>query len=63
MKVMSWNVWGLNSSCKQDILSNFVRDHKLDIMLVNETKMSKDRVESLSSLIIEVFKETIHKEL
>lgn len=35
---------GSNSSHKQDILHNFVRDHKPDILLVLETKMPKERL-------------------
>lgn len=45
MKIMSWNIRGLNSHHKKDFLQNFVRDHKPDILLVQETKMPKDKVE------------------
>lgn len=47
MKIMSWNIRGLNSHHKKDVLLNFVRDHKPDLIFVQETKMPKDKVESL----------------
>lgn len=45
MKILSWNIRGLNSSHKQEIVCNIVRDHRLNILLIQETKMSKDKVE------------------
>lgn len=47
MKIISWNIRGLNSCHKQDIVHNFSRDHKIDILLIQETKMPKERVEKL----------------
>lgn len=45
MKVISWNIRGLNGLNKQDILRNLIRDQNLVIILVQETKMSKEKVE------------------
>lgn len=47
MKITSQNIRGMNAPHKQDILRNVVKDYKLDILLVQETKMSKDKVEKL----------------
>ena len=47
MKTISWNIKGLNNPHKQDILRNMIRDNKLDIVLLQEIKMPKDKVESL----------------
>ncbi|GLJ26431.1 hypothetical protein SUGI_0509920 [Cryptomeria japonica] len=48
MKVISWNIRGLNGLNKQDILRNPIRDQNLDIILVQKTKMSKEKVEKLN---------------
>lgn len=47
MKILSWNIRGLNSCHKQDIVCYFARDHKSNILLIQETKMPKERVEKL----------------
>ena len=47
MKIISWNIRGLNKPHKQDILKNMIRDNRLDILVIQETKMLKDKVESL----------------
>lgn len=47
MNIISWNIRGLNNPHKKDMLKNIIRDNKLDIMLLQETKMQKDKVESL----------------
>ena len=52
MKIISWNIRGLNNPHKHDILKNMIRDNRPDIFLIQETKMLKDKVEHLS-----IFKE------
>ena len=47
MKIISWNIQGLNNPHKQDILKNMIRDNRPDILVIQETKMLKDKVESL----------------
>lgn len=47
MKFISWNIKGLNNPHKQDIIKNMIRDNKPDIVLIQETKMLKDKVEGL----------------
>ena len=49
MKIITWNIRGLNSSHKLDIVQNFVREKKLDILLLQETKMEKERAEKIKS--------------
>lgn len=45
---------GLNHPHKHDILANLVRDHRLDIVLIQETKMG---LENLSKLKHNLFKD------
>lgn len=47
MKFISWNIRDLNNPHKQDMVKNMIRDNKLDIVLLQETKMLKDKVEGL----------------
>ncbi|XP_057853721.1 uncharacterized protein LOC131063795 [Cryptomeria japonica] len=47
MKILSWNIRGMNSCHKRDIVRNLARDHRMDIFLIQETKMSKERVEKI----------------
>lgn len=44
MKIISWNIRGLNTPYKQDVFHNIVRDNKMDVVLIQETKMYKDKV-------------------
>lgn len=47
MKIISWNIRGLNNPHKHDIIRNMIRDSNPDIFLIQETKMSREKVESL----------------
>lgn len=47
--MISLNIRGINGPHKQDILRNIVRDHKLDVVLIQETKMNKEKVEKNNS--------------
>lgn len=47
MKIFSRNIRGLNSSHKHDIIRNIARDRKLNILLIQETKTSKEKVEKI----------------
>lgn len=51
MKVISWNIKGLNHPHKHDLLSNLVKDHKPYICLVQETKMSGCKVEKIKLVV------------
>lgn len=43
MKLITWNIRGMNSIHKLDIVQNFVREHKHDILVLQETKIEKDK--------------------
>lgn len=47
MKIISWNIRGLNNPHKHDILKNMIRDNRIDILVIQETKMLKVKVEGL----------------
>lgn len=47
MKIISWNLRGLNNPHKHDIIRNMIRDSNLDSFLIQETKMSREKDESL----------------
>ena len=47
MKIISWNIRGLNNPHKHDILKNMIRDNRPDIFVIQETKMLKEKVEGL----------------
>ena len=42
MKIISWNIRDLNGAHKQEIIRNMIRDQRLDILMIQETKMKKD---------------------
>ena len=47
MKIISWNIRGLNNPHKHDILKNMIRDNRPYIFIIQETKMLKGNVEGL----------------
>lgn len=47
MKIISWNIRGLNNPHKHDIIRNMIRDSKPGVFLIQETKMSREKVETL----------------
>lgn len=49
MNIITWNIGGLNSIYKLDIVQNFVRQHKLDYLFLQETKMDKETAEKIKS--------------
>ena len=48
MKVISWNIRGLNGAHKWEIVRNLIRDQRLDFLLIQETKMRKEMTGKLS---------------
>lgn len=48
---MSWNVNGLRSVIKKNILQEYINDKKFDIICVNETKISQEKIEMLENQI------------
>ena len=52
LKVLSWNVRGVTDSSKSKIIKNFIRNQKVDLLCIQETKiqpMSEGVVRSLGS--------------
>jgi len=44
MKIISWNVNGIRAVIKKDAFLPFIKEHKPDILCLQETKASKDQV-------------------
>ena len=42
MKIISWNVRGINGSNKRSRIHQFIESAKADIVLLQETKLSQD---------------------
>ena len=42
MKLISWNIRGLNGAHKQELIRNLIRDQRPDILLIQETKIKKE---------------------
>lgn len=49
MKILSWNIRGLNNPHKQHLLANIARDHRFDVILIQETKMSAKKVDGIKN--------------
>ena len=49
MKIITWNIRGMNSIHKLDIVRNFVREQRPDFLLIQETKMSKEKGEHIKA--------------
>ena len=39
LKVLSWNVRGANDSSKRKIIKTFIRNQKVDLLCIQETKI------------------------
>lgn len=50
MNILSWDIRGLNNPHKKDLLANLVRDHKPDVILIQEMKMPIERLECLKKI-------------
>ena len=49
MKIITWNIRGMNSIHKMDIVRNFVREKRPNFLLIQETKMSKEKAEQIKA--------------
>ena len=50
LKILCWNVRGANDSCKRKLIKAFVRNQKVDLLCIQETKiqlMSEGLVRSI----------------
>ena len=50
LKIMSWNVRGVNNQDKRKVLKGFIRSKKVDIVCLQETKLQNMSVGLVSSL-------------
>jgi exonuclease III len=48
MKVITWNIRGLNNPRKQRILRNRLKQEQPDLYFIQETKCNTDRMETIS---------------
>jgi exonuclease III len=48
MKIITWNIRGLNNPRKQRILTNRLRKEQPDLCFIQETKCTVDRIEKIS---------------
>jgi exonuclease III len=48
MKIITWNIRGLNNPRKQRILKNRLRKEQHDLCFIQETKCTLDRMETIS---------------
>lgn len=39
MNILNYNIWGLNACRKQSILADLIKQHSVDILAIQETKM------------------------
>ena len=49
VRILSLNVRGLNNHFKQDMLKIASQDSKVDMVLIEEPKMSKDNLDKVMS--------------
>ena len=52
MKILSWNVRGANDSSKRKVIKTFIRNQRVDLICIQETKiqaMSDSIVRSIGS--------------
>ena len=50
IKILSWNVRGVNDPDKRKVIKNFLKTHKVDLVCLQKTKvqeMNNDMVHSL----------------
>lgn len=49
MRILSWNVKGLNASDKRGRIKKFLDSSKVDIILLQESKLSQDSFDNIIS--------------
>lgn len=55
LKIMSWNVRGLGSKRKRDVVRNIIRSLRCDVVCIQETKLDNYDLSYVSSLLPSYF--------
>ena len=50
VKILSWNVWGVNDPGRRKIIRNFIRYQRMDLVCLQETKIQEMTVVVARSL-------------
>ena len=50
LKILSWNVRGVNDLEKRKVIKNFIRIHRVDMICLQETKVQEMNIEMVHSL-------------
>ena len=50
VRLLSWNVRGINDLCKRDILKSFLRDWKCDLICLQESKLEAVSLPTIRTL-------------
>ena len=50
IKIISWNVRGVNDSDKRKVIKNLIRSNKADLVCLQETKVQEMKIDMVRSL-------------
>ena len=50
IKILSWNVRGMNDLDKRKVIKNFLRSHRVDLVCLQETKVREMNINMVRSL-------------
>ena len=50
LRILSWNVRGVNDPVKRKVIKNFIRNHRVDIICLQETKVQEMNTKMVRSL-------------
>ena len=50
LKILSWNVRGVNDPDKRKVIKNFIRIHRVDMVCLQETKVQEMNIDMVRSL-------------
>ena len=50
IKILSWNVRGVNDPDKRKVIKNFLRSHRADLVCLQETKVQEMNIDMVRSL-------------
>ena len=51
IKILSWNVRGVNDSDKRKVIKNLIRTNRVDLVYLQETKVQVMNIEMVRSLV------------